>query len=129
MSGFPLAVSSLEACQLRAEPIERLVALMERHIADDRYPGGQIAIARHGKLAYARNFGQARAGVAVQDDTLWLLYSNTKVVTATAIWLLAERGAFRFTDKMTDHVPEFARNGKQDITIQQVITHLGGFPW
>ncbi len=128
MSGFPLAVSSLEACQLRAEPIERLVALMERHIADDRYPGGQIAIARHGKLAYARNFGQARAGVAVQDDTLWLLYSNTKVVTATAIWLLAERGAFRFTDKMTDHVPEFARNGKQDITIQQVITHLGGFP-
>jgi CubicO group peptidase (beta-lactamase class C family) len=56
------------------------------------------------------------------------MFSNTKVVTAVALWTLFEEGAFRFTDRMADHVPEFARNGKQDITILDIITHRGGFP-
>lgn len=128
MGQFPLPTSDLAAANLRGEQIDRLVALIEAHIAEGRFPGGQIAIARHGKLAYQRNFGQARAGVPVTDATRFLLYSNTKVITAVATWLLAERGAFRFTDKMADHVPAFAKNGKQDVTIHQVITHLAGFP-
>lgn len=128
MSAFVLPSTDLESAGMRGEQIARLDALIERHIADDRFPGCQIAIARHGKLAYSKNFGHARAHTPVNDSTLWLLYSNTKVITAIATWVLAERGLFRFADKVADHVPEFARNGKQDVTIHQVITHLGGFP-
>ena len=128
MSAFPLPKSSLDSANLREDQIDLLEKRIERHIAEERYPGCQIAIARHGKLAYSKNFGHARAGVKVSNDTLWLLYSNTKVVTAIATWVLAERGAFRFTDKITDYIPEFARNGKQDVTVHQVITHLAGFP-
>jgi CubicO group peptidase (beta-lactamase class C family) len=117
---------------LRTEQINRLERLIEQHIAAGIYPGAQIAIARNGRLLLERSFGYAAttrgARGSAHDDTLWLLYSNTKVVTAVALWVLFEQGLFRFTDRMSDHIPEFARHGKQDITVLQVITHQGGFP-
>ena len=128
MTGFALPATDLAAANLRSEQIDRLIALIDTHIAEGRYPGAQIAIARHGKLALSRTFGKATLKKPANDKTLWLLYSNTKVITAAALWVLAERGAFRFTDRVSDHVPEFARNGKGEITILQLMTHRAGFP-
>ena len=53
--------------------------------------------------------GQQR--VPAGDDTLWLMYSNTKVITACAVWLLVERGALSFSDRVADHVPGFENIG------------------
>jgi len=131
MNRYPLSAAKPADHGIRPEPIERLASLIERHIAEGRYPGAQIALARHGRLLIERSFGQARttpAPMPAANDTLWLLYSNTKVILATALWKLAEQGAFRFTDRLSAHVPEFARHGKKDVTILQVITHQGGFP-
>ncbi len=128
MAKFPLSDSGLETAGLRPEQIGRLTALIESHIAEGRYPGAQIAIARHGQLALFRTFGEAALGTPATDETLWLLYSNTKVITAAATWILAEQGAFRFTDRISDHVPDFACNGKKDVTMMQVITHMAGYP-
>jgi CubicO group peptidase (beta-lactamase class C family) len=127
---FILEPIELTAAGFRAEQIERLSKLIETHIAEGRYPGAQVALARHGKLAFTRNFGLARISPATpaRDDTVWRLYSNTKVITAAAIWLLVEEGALSFNDRVAEHVPEFARHGKGDITIRQVLTHQGGFP-
>src|ERR1700742_2185422 len=115
---------------LRFGTIERMDALITRHIIEGRYPGAQIAIARHGKLAFTRNYGQARISPAMpaRDDTLWRLYSNTKVITAAAIWVLVEDGLLSFNDRVAEHIPDFARNGKGAITVLQVLTHQGGFP-
>ena len=128
---FPMALSTPEALGLTPEPLERLQETIKRHIADGRYPGAQIAVARHGKLALFRTFGAARIDpepVPARDDTLWLMYSNTKVITTSALWLLVERGAVRFTDTVASHVPGFEAEGKGDITIVQLLTHQGGFP-
>ena len=128
---FPLAVSTPEQLALDPTALERLLELVTRHIAEGRYPGAQLAIARHGKLALTRTFGDARLDptrVTATDDTLWLLYSNTKVLTACAVWLLADRGALSFTDTVAAHVPGFEANGKGEITIIQLLTHQAGFP-
>jgi CubicO group peptidase (beta-lactamase class C family) len=128
---FILETADPAALNLRVEMLQRLCRLIDGHITENRYPGAQIALARHGKLVLARSFGAARiepTPVAVRDDTLWLLYSNTKVITAAAIWVLVEEGALSFHDRIADHVPEFARHGKSDITLLQVLTHQGGFP-
>jgi CubicO group peptidase (beta-lactamase class C family) len=128
---FPLPPTDLDSAGFRKNQIDRLIELIEKHIAEGRYPGCQIALARHGKLALFRSFGNAvtePAPRAAADDTLWLLYSNTKVVTAVALWVLAERGLFGFSDKIADHVPEFARFAKGNITVLQTITHQAGFP-
>ena len=128
---FPLETGSPSELGLDAVALARLDELINRHIAEGRYPGAQIAIARHGKLALVKTYGHARLEpqrVAARDDTLWLLYSNTKVITACAVWLLAERGAFRFTDRVADHLPGFDANGKGEITIVQLLSHRAGFP-
>lgn len=130
-ASFPLPQSDLESLGFRKQQIDRLIELIERHIAERRYPGCQIALARHGKLALCRSFGNAVTAPkprAAADDTLWLLYSNTKVVTAVALWVLAERGLFSFSDRIADHVPAFAKHAKGDITVLQTITHQAGFP-
>jgi CubicO group peptidase (beta-lactamase class C family) len=119
------------AASLHAPALERLEELITRHIAESRYPAAQLAIARHGRLVWTRTLGDARrepTRVPAHDDTLWLLYSNTKVITACAVWILAERGALRFTDTVASHVPGFEANGKGAITILQLLTHQGGFP-
>ncbi|MFO1197588.1 MAG: serine hydrolase domain-containing protein [Burkholderiaceae bacterium] len=128
MTAFPLPAADPAANAIRTDQLERLWALIERHRAEGRYPGAQVALARHGKLLVDRTFGEGVVGTPAKPDTLWLLYSNTKVVTATALWKLCEQGAFRFTDRVSDHLPGFERHGKRDVTIFQVITHQGGFP-
>ncbi len=128
MAGFSLPTTDLVSAGLRPGQIERLGALISQHIAQGRYPGAQFAIARHGKLAAFHTFGKATLESAAHPETLWLLYSNTKVVTAACLWVLAERGLFRFTDRVADHVPDFARNGKDEVTILQLMSHRGGFP-
>ncbi|MFM1992063.1 MAG: hypothetical protein RJA99_5020 [Pseudomonadota bacterium] len=131
MDTFPLPAGDLASSGLRPDRIEKLVGLIESQIAEGRYPGAQIALARHGRLLLDRSFGAARTApqpVAAGPDTLWLLYSNTKVLVATALWRLCEDGVFSFDDRVSDHLPDFARHGKRDITVTQVITHQGGFP-
>jgi CubicO group peptidase (beta-lactamase class C family) len=128
---FPLSVATPSSLGLDVSALDRLQELITRHLAEGRYPGAQIALARDGKLALFRTFGDARldpARVPAREDSLWLLYSNTKVITASALWVLAEQGALRFTDRVAEHVPGFEANGKGDITILQLLSHQGGFP-
>jgi CubicO group peptidase (beta-lactamase class C family) len=128
---FPLELSTPSQLHLDPQSLARLDSLVASHVAQGRYPGAQIAVARHGKLALVRTIGDARLDptrLPAADDTLWLLYSNTKVITACAVWILAEGGALRFTDTVAQHVPGFEANGKGDITIVQLLTHQGGFP-
>lgn len=128
---FPLDLAAPASLGLNQQALDGLHALVERHIGEGRYPGAQFAVARQGKLAVCASFGDARVTaprVPAREDTLWLLYSNTKVVTACAVWILVEQGALRFTDPVAMHLPGFQVNGKGDITVLQLLTHQGGFP-
>jgi CubicO group peptidase (beta-lactamase class C family) len=128
MADTVLPKTSLKDAGLREEPIAALERLIEKHVAEGVYPGASFAIARHGKLARHAVFGAAAKGRKATAETLWLLFSNTKVIAAAALWALAEEGLFRFTDPVAKHVPDFARNGKGEVTVLQVLTHRGGFP-
>ncbi len=130
-SPFVMPLSSPEDCGMRSDQFDRLSALIERHITEGKHPGAQIAVARHGKLVYEQTFGFSGIGDrsrAATPNTLWLLYSNTKVITACALWILAERGKLSFADRIADYLPEFSRYGKGSITLLQLLTHQGGFP-
>src|ERR1700761_2203792 len=127
-SPFPLSESSLSDLHLAEKPIAALDRLIRRHIDDGRYPAAQIAIARHGKLALFRTYGHMRTAVPARPDTLFLLFSQTKVLTTAAAWSLVEEGLLSFSDKVADHLPEFAAHDKGEITLFEVTTHQGGFP-
>ncbi len=126
-----LPAGSPESVGLDSERLGRLDRLVEKHISDGRYPGAQIAVARDGKLVKSDTFGRSKIdpeSVMADEATLWLMFSQTKVVVTAALWQLVEAGALRFADRISDHVPEFAANGKGEITLFEVITHQGGFP-
>ena len=50
------------------------------------------------------------------------------MLTTAAVWSLVEEGALSFSDRVADHLPEFAAHGKGEITLFEVTTHQGGFP-
>ncbi len=130
-SDFQLPEGNPEGLGLAPKPLETLDALIRTHIEEGRYPGAQIAVARHGKLALFRTYGDAKtepARVPATNDTLFLLFSQTKVLTSSAVWALVEDGKLSFMDRIADHLPDFAARGKADITLHQVMTHQGGFP-
>ncbi|NEA10169.1 beta-lactamase family protein [Streptomyces sp. SID10692] len=73
------------------------------------------------------------AGVADPDtgrpwerDTLQLVYSATKGVTATAAHLLAQRGALDLDAPVAEYWPEFAANGKVEIPVRWLLSHQAG---
>jgi CubicO group peptidase (beta-lactamase class C family) len=126
-----LPMASPESLGLDPNRLAKLEQLIESHITQDRYPGAQIAIARHGSFALIRSFGKARiqpVPTTADDDMLWLLYSQTKVIVTAALWQLVDREVLRFAGRIADHIPQFARHGKEDITLHQLLTHQGGFP-
>jgi CubicO group peptidase (beta-lactamase class C family) len=104
--------------------------LIRAHIEEGRYPGCQIALARHGKLALFRSYGMASTEprIEVSRRTLWLLYSGTKVITTMALWSLVDDGHLTFNDRIADLLPNFAAHGKEAITVVQLLTHQAGFP-
>ena len=60
-------------------------------------------------------------------DTIFDLASLTKVIaTTTAMMQLVERGKVRLNDPVAKYIPEFAQNGKEDITVRQLLTHYSG---
>lgn len=130
-SDYPLPSSDPASLGFAPKPLDHLDRLIRAHIEEGRYPGAQIALARHGKLALYRTYGDARTEGTRQpatNETLFLLFSQTKVLTSAAVWTLVEEGKVSFMDKVTDYLPEFGARGKADITLHQVMTHQGGFP-
>jgi len=103
----------------------KLLALLDRakqEVDEGLLPSCQIAIARNGKLVAFETFGDAT------NDSLYCIFSSTKVITSAAAWLLIQDGSLDVTRKVAEIVPEFANNGKQNITIEQLFTHTSGFP-
>ncbi len=130
----PMPSAEPASVGLSASRLELLCRRIEAQVASGEYPGAQVAVARHGRLVLSRSFGRARLeapgqeAAAVAEDTLFLLYSNTKVVTAATIWSLVEDGVLRFGDRIAEHVPGFERHRKGEITLIQLLTHQAGFP-
>jgi len=59
-------------------------------------------------------------------DTLINVWSSTKGITATAVAILVNRGLLDYADKVAKHWPAFAANGKQDVTVAQLMSHQAG---
>lgn len=123
-------VASPQELGLDPAKLERACGIIDGHIAAGFHPGAQLAVARHGRLATYRCFGHAMLDPAhtVGETTVFPLFSNTKVITAAAVWTLVEDGRLRFTDRVAEHVPGFDAHGKHDVTVAHLLTHQAGFP-
>ena len=94
---------------LDAERLERLDRHLRSYVDDGRMPGWLVAVARHGQLAHVGTYGQRdmEAGLPVETDTIWRIYSMTKPITAVAALMLWEEGAFELNDPVRWYIPSF----------------------
>jgi CubicO group peptidase (beta-lactamase class C family) len=115
-----------------SERLEDVFARAKRDIDDGTLPSAQVAVARQGKIAGVRTFGAAVQGGTERpatDETLYCIFSSTKAIVGVAVWLLFEEGLLRLNERVADIIPEFATNGKDIVTVEQVLTHTSGFPY
>jgi uncharacterized protein YbbC (DUF1343 family)/CubicO group peptidase (beta-lactamase class C family) len=107
-------------------------AVVEDAIQHGKTPGAVVLIGHRGEVVYRSAFGH-RALVPRQlpmrANTIFDLASLTKVIaTTTAVMQLFEQGKIRLDDPVTDYWPEFGANGKEHITIRELMTHYSGLP-
>ncbi len=102
------------------------VDTLEAGRRDGFHPGWQVFVAHEGKVVADLAGGEARPGVPLMPDSLVWWMSNTKTVTAVAVAQQWEQGRLGLDDPVSDHIPEFATNGKDRITIRHLLTHTGG---
>jgi CubicO group peptidase (beta-lactamase class C family) len=103
---------------------DALVERAHREIDEGLLPSCQIAVAENGEVVEALTLGDAPHG----DATRYVMFSCTKAIVASTIWQLLAEGALRLEDRIVDHIPEFGTNGKDVITLEQVLLHTSGFP-
>lgn len=109
---------------------QRIDAVVEQSIAAGEVPGAVLWVGRGEQLLYRKAYG-LRAKVPTEQsmtlDTVFDLASLSKVVaTATSVMILVEEGRLQLTDRVATYLPEFAQAGKENITIQHLLTHTSG---
>jgi CubicO group peptidase (beta-lactamase class C family) len=90
--------------------LDRIDRLFARYVDDGRLPGWLIAVSRNGKVAHvsARGSRDLEAGLPVETDTMWRIFSMTKPITSVAAMMLYEEGGFELTDPVSRYIPAFA---------------------
>ena len=109
MSGLKAEVDPGEV-GLDAQRLQRIDRHFARYVDDGRLPGWLVAVSRRGRMAHVSCHGSRdlQAGLPVEPDTLWRIYSMTKPVTSVAAMILCEEGAFELSDPVSNFIPAFA---------------------
>jgi CubicO group peptidase (beta-lactamase class C family) len=108
--------------------LDRLITTIVKDVAQQRYDGAVVVVARSGQVALHEAIGFAdRAGNrSARLDDVFSLFSVTKTLTAAAILQRVDRGDIALTTKVAEIIPEFGCKGKQRVTITHLLTHTGG---
>ena len=116
----------------QATQFKTLDAVIEDAIEQQQCPGAVVLVGHHGRIVYQKAYGMRSLEPTREKmtlDTIFDLASLTKVVATTpSVLRLLELGQIRLNDPVATYIPEFAQNGKQDVTIRQLLTHYSGLP-
>ncbi len=107
--------------------LRKTIDAIRRGMEVGLHVGAQLYVSLRGAVIADAAFGLARDGVPMRTDTLMLWLSAGKPVSAVAVAQVWERGLLDLDDPVARHIPEFAANGKDVVTIRHILTHTGGF--
>src|SRR5437763_8726685 len=92
-----------------AARLARLDTHFGHYVDDGRLPGWLLLVSRGGHVVHLSTYGQRdmEAGLPVEVDTVFRMYSMTKPVTSVAAMMLYEEGAFELKDPVHRFLPSF----------------------
>lgn len=119
-----------EEAGVDAAALEAIDRLVDEAIARGEMPGCVVVIGRRAGVVFAKAYGQRQVEPQPEPmtlDTIFDLASLTKpVATATSVMLLWQRGLVDLDAPVARYIPEFARQGKEKVTVAQLLLHTGG---
>jgi len=126
----------------------QLDTLCQGFIRDDKLPHLLVLVARHGKIAYFKEYGwnNIEQNRKLSKDDIFRIASQTKPIVATGLMILFERGSFLLDDPVSKYIPEFknpsvklypvASNEKKstrpsnaEITIRHILSQSSGITY
>src|ERR1700712_2049761 len=111
--------------------VDSLDVYISRALTNWRIPGAAVCIVKDGKVVLMKGYGIKELGLnnKVDENTLFMIASNTKAFTATALAILQAQGKLSLDDKVTKYIPEFKLNDKyagQEAIIRDILCHRIG---
>lgn len=130
--GILLPQSSLTESHSTENRFTTVDKIIQNGITDSVFPGAVLLVAQNGNILHKKAFGHLiydPASPPMETNTIFDLASVTKVIaTTTATMLCHDRGLIKLDDKVSKYLPKFAANGKQNVTIRNLLLHNSGFP-
>ncbi|HMJ75605.1 MAG TPA: serine hydrolase domain-containing protein [Iamia sp.] len=102
--------------------VTTFLARARKEVDDGLLPAVQVAIGLDGEVVVDETFG-------APPESRFVPFSCTKALVGSAAWQLVGEGTLDLTAPVATYVPSFATNGKEDVTVEQVLLHVGGFPY
>jgi CubicO group peptidase (beta-lactamase class C family) len=96
--------------------------VLERATADRQMDAAVLHVTQKDE-SFTRPFGKAGSG-----DAMFLLGSISKPINVTAIMTLFDQGKFHLQDPVKKFLPAFTGDGRDKVTISQLLTHVSGLP-
>jgi CubicO group peptidase (beta-lactamase class C family) len=132
-----------EGLGMSSDRLERLTRVMDGYVNDGKLAGAVVLVARHGRVAYFRAFGESdrEVGKPMREDSMFRIASQTKAIVSVAVLMLQEEGKLLISDPLGKYFPEFLQTtvavprdfgaynvvpAKRPITVRDLLTHTAG---
>lgn len=144
LAAQPLPTATPESAGVSSERLERLHATVRRFVEEGKHAGLVTLLARDGRIVDWQTYGYRDLArkLPMEKDTIFRIYSMSKIITSVAALILFEEGRFNLDDPVADHLPEL-RNlrvmtggtaeapqlepVKRPVTVKHLLTHTSGF--
>ena len=140
----PLPAAAPASVGFSEERLTRLDARMKRFVDEGQHAGIVMLLARKGRVVTWRTWGQRDIArqMPMEKDTIFRIYSMSKIITSVAVMALHEEGRIRLDDPVTNYLPALKgvkvfKGGtaaapvvvpaRRPITIKHLLTHTSGF--
>ena len=143
--GQGLPKASPKSVGLSQERLDRITAVMQKHVDDGLLAGAVAMVARDGKVAYLQSVGMQdkEQQSAMSPGAIFRIASMSKPITSVAVMMLYEEGRFQLKDPISRFIPEFkapkvlVKEGSneqlvpahREITIRHLLTQTSGLTY
>lgn len=112
------------------DSLKRIDTILQNAVADSAFPGAVFLVARNGVIVHEKAYGRFSydpASPLMTTDAIFDLASVTKVIaTTSAVMRLVDEGKVRLDDRIVKYFPAFGQNGKEKITLYNLLVHNSG---
>src|SRR5215471_10050773 len=121
-TALAFAAASPTFAEPRRERWKDAAEVLERATAEKQVDAAVLCVVQKDE-SYTRHFGKVAS-----DDAMFLLGSISKPVNVAAVMTLFDQGKFQLDDRVKKFLPAFTGDGREDVTIRHLLTHISGLP-